>query len=499
MNRLLLKILVACLLSYGFYHLDDRAADVQDLLKRAARKDQAAFASDYLHAAFSAWQNRFHLESFRVDSVFVKGEYEEIWLNHASSKHGLALLVSRPPMRKIVEARRLLLTEREKLQPVENEVVEFIERFAWIYETGDQSFMQDFLFPSYVKLRYAGLTDPNEILTRLRATFKDILPIQSLSWEGRNYNYLIRLVMDSPVQPLEIAVDIQKHLTANFFELADKTDRVQALKDSLRRWAADKSAPEVKRDLLVAGRTAPEALHKILAQNFKGYDLAIFDSTATSMSFEAILPAMEQIRPGRLRFRLEATAAGSDQYAIRAKWLNSSAKEMGLAPSPFTLKNIFGNSSDTGLRAEIANATIHRYGTLSLPATFQPDFAAIAGAEMQLVLRHLPGDSFTWRNPQVFQNILRGLTRGKPAYFFLEDVTPKTNTLLLTGYAFWRDPQRLWQHVAKIRETHSVARAKSELRQIRIDLYPYIRLENVRALFATPDTSARREKIVIKR
>ena len=493
------KILFVCFLLYGFAPLENKVASVQNLLKRASQKDQAAFATDYLHAAFSLWQDRFHLETFTVDSVFGKGEYQEVWLRRDGSPHRLALLVSRQPVHRIVEVRRLLLTERQRLQPIDGEIVEFVERFYWAYEIGTESFMQDFLFPAHIKLRYVGLSDQEAVLSRLRAKFKMLLPIQSMSWEGRNYNYMIRLVMDSPVQPLEIAVDIQKHLTANFFELADKTDRVQALKDSLRRWVADKPAREEKRDLLVAARTAPEALQKILAQNFKGYDLALFDSAATSMSVEATLPAMEQIRPASLRFRLEATRAGADQYAVRAQWLNSSAKEMGLAPSPFTLKNIFGNSNNTGLRTEAANAAIHRYGTLSLPAAFQPAFAAITGAEVQLVLHHLPGDSFAWRNPQVFQNILRGLTRGKPAYFFLEDVTPNANIFLLTGYAFWRDPERLWQHAAKIRETYFVAGAKAEVRQIRIDLYPYIRLENVRALFATPDTSARREKVVIKR
>jgi hypothetical protein len=490
------KFLVLSFLLHIASALADESPELHNLLKRASQKDKAAFATDYLHAAFSHWQDRFRLETFTVDSVFAKGEYDEIWLYQANSNHRLALLVSRQPQRRIVEVRRLLLTERQRLQPVDNEIVEFVERLYWAYEIGVESFMQDFLFPGHIKLRYEGVSDQEAALSRLRTKFKTMLPIQSMNWEGRNYNYIIRLVMDSPLQPLEIAVDIQKHLTGNFFELADKTDRVRALKDSLRLWTLRQPAKEEKRDLLVSAATASEALRKILAQNFKGYDLAIFDSAAMSMSIEAILPAMEQIRPGRLRFHLEATAAGAGQYAVRAKWLNSSAKEMGLAPSPFTLKNIFGNFSNTGLRAEIANAAIRGYGTLSLPAAFQPDFA---GAEMQLVLHHLPGDSFTWRNPQVFQNILRTLARGKPAYFFLEDVTPQANTFLLTGYAFWRDSQRLWQHVAKIRETHSVAGAKAERRQIRIDLYPYIRLENVRALFATSDTSARREKIVIKR
>jgi len=492
-------ILFACLWSYSFYHLDNKMTSVQDLLIRAAKKDKSAFATDYLHAAFSLWQDRFRLETFEIDSVFGKGEYEEMWLRQAGSPHRLALLVSRQPLRRIVEVRRLLLTERQRLQPIDGEIVEFVERFYWAYEIGVESFMQDFLFPAHIKLRYEGRSNQEAVLSQLRAKFKMMLPIQSMSWEGRNYNYLIRLVMDSPVQPLEIAVDIQKHLTANFFELADKTDRVQALKDSLRRWAADKPNREEKRDLLVAAATAPEALQKILAQNFKGYALAIFDSAATSLSIEAALPAMEQIRPASLRFRLEATRAGSNQYAVRAAWLNSSAKEMGLAPSPLAPKNIFGNAFTTRLQTEIANAAIRRYGTLSLPAAFQSDFTAIAGVEMQLVLHHLPGDSFTWREAKVFQNVLHGLTRDKSAYFFLEDVTFKANTFLLSGYTFWRDPQRLWQHVAKIRETYSVAGAKSEWRQISIDLYPYIRLENVRALFATPDTSARREKIVIRR
>jgi hypothetical protein len=467
-------------------------SEIQDLMKRAAKKDKAAFATDYLHAVFSAWQNRFSLESFRVDSVFAKGGYEEIWLTPTepapSSKPGLALLVSWPPARKIVEVRRLLLTEREKLQPVENEVVEFVERLAWIYETGDESFMQDFLYPSYVKLRYVGLTNSNEILPRLRAKFKDILPIQSLGWEGRSYMYAIRLVLDSPLQPLEISVDIQKHLTANFFELADQSERVQTLNDSLRVWLAEKRVIDAGKNLAVTAQTPPEAIAQVLARHFKDYDLAVLDSAATSATITATLPAMEQLRPESVRFRLEASRAGAEAYSIRPVWLAAGATESS------SLKKTAGRNAEL---VGVVDEAIQRYSTLDLPPAFQPEFGLARNADGNLVLHHRQADSIQWRGAAPFQNVLRGLTRDKRAYFFLQGSTKSARRITVTGYAIWRDNKRLWQHVAKINEAYFFTNRKYQLNKVTIDLYPFIRLENVRSLFAEPDTSARREKIII--
>jgi hypothetical protein len=486
-NRLLLKILVTCLLSYGFYHPDDKGASVQDLLKRAAKKDKAAFATEYLHAAFSSWQDRFNLENFRIDSVFAKGEYDEMWLNlsGAAAKKDmprLALLITRQPARKIVEARRLLLTERERLQPIEQELVEFVERFAWIYEIGVESFMQDFLFPSHLKLRYQGLSNQSEILARLRAKFKDSLPIQSLGWEGRNYLYVIRLVLDSPLQPLEISVDIQKHLNANFFEMVDKSERVQALKDSLRIWSAQTRISNASRDLIVTAQTPREAIDKILGQHFKNYDLAMLDSAAKSANIEATLPAIEGLRPASLRYRLETSRAGANKFAIWPSWLASR------------------DGSGSSLFDELSGMTIRRYSALNLPPAFQLELAETRNTAGSLVIHSVPADSFSWRDAAALQNMLRGLARNKPAYFFLQDAAKNAGNVLVTGYTIWRDPQRLWQHIAKIHETYSSVNLKSQLRHIKIDLYPFIRLDNVRALIAPPDTSSRRrEKIIIQK
>jgi len=472
------KFFAAVFIICASFFFGRESPNILDLLESASRKDKAAFATDYLHAAFSAWQDRFRLESFRVDSVFAKGEYDEVWLNRASSNHGLALLVNPPPARKIIEARRLLIAEREKLSPLENELVEFIERFAWIYEAGAESFMQDFLYPSHVKLRYGGSSKQNEILAQLRAKFKDLLPVQSIGWEGRNYTYLIRLVVDSPLMPLEISVDIQKHLTANFFEIADKSERVQALKDSLRLWATPRRSHDAGRSLVITAETSQEAIAKVLSQHFKDYDLARLDSAAKSATIEAALPALDGLRPASVRFRLEASRAGANKYSIFPVWLASRPNADGVAA---------------------IDETVQRYSTLDLPLAFQPEFGGIRNIIGSLVLHHRQADSVQWRSAAAFQNILQGLTRDKRAYFFLQGKTKSANNVTVTGYAIWRDTQRLWQHVAKIAETYFPINRKYQLNKVTIDLYPFIRLENVRALFAQPDTSARRERIVITR
>ncbi|MCI0551976.1 MAG: hypothetical protein L0287_13570, partial [Anaerolineae bacterium] len=307
------------------------AEDVQALLSKAAAKDQTVFSTTYLHAAFSDWQDRFHLEQFQVDSVFAKGEYDEVWLRKAGAsetfQHRLALLINRQAGRKIVEVRQLLITERQGLNPVEQELVEFIERFAWMYEIGNENFIQDFLYPSHIRLRFAGSSDENAILSKLRARFKDILPVRSIEWEGRNFSYVIRAVLDSPLQPLEISVDIQKHITANFFEIAGKPERLQALKDSMMAWSGAKKIFRDQTELTVEASSALQALANALQENFKEFRLVLLDSTETSIDIEAMLPFIERLQPAALRFRLAAVQSASGAYSIRSSLLPSRGEQ----------------------------------------------------------------------------------------------------------------------------------------------------------------------------
>jgi hypothetical protein len=226
----------------------------------------------------------------------------------------------------------------------------------------------------------------------------------------------------------------------------------------------------------------------------------VLDSTAKSAEIEATLPAIEQIRPASVRYRLEAFRAGANTYAVWPLWLASSETRDAVAADKNAKQKAAALVGDDRLGLAAANETIQRYGTLDLPPAFQTELGGARNAVGSLFINHRQPDSVQWRGSLSFQNILQGLTRDKQAYFFLQgSAKSASNNVTVTGYAIWRDTKRLWQHIAKINETYSSVDSKYQLHHVKIDLYPFIRLENVRALFAEPDTSGRRKKIVLQR
>lgn len=235
---------LAYILLFAFYIFQENSIDVPTLLRKAANNDKTAFATEYLREAFSYWQKHYDLKSFKVDTLFEQEGNDEIWLSNLKSKqfdnYKIALLVSKEPQQKIIDVRRLLITNNKKFEIHEKEVLECVERFVWVYDIGVENFIYDFLFPNYIKLRYEGILNNKKILKKLRSRFKYTLPIQSIEWEGKGDVYSIRLVLDSPLKPLEMQVNIKSYITSRYFELEDKRKRVSALVDSIKVWQSFK-------------------------------------------------------------------------------------------------------------------------------------------------------------------------------------------------------------------------------------------------------------------
>ncbi|MFQ5824500.1 MAG: hypothetical protein ACE5JB_10630 [bacterium] len=497
--------LLVYILFYMFYPFPKEPLDLQDLLKRAANNDKTIFASEYLSEAFSHWQKHFHFESFIVDSIFEKGVYDEVWLSNfdasQDSNHRIALLLSRNPTRKIVDVRRLLVPERGALQPIEHEVLELIEHFAWLYETGVESFLYDFLYPAHIKIRYEGLLNKNEILERLKSRFKGSLPIQSIEWEGNNYLYTIRLVVGSPLKPIEITVDIQKHITARFFELEDRFERVQALRDSIKMWLECKEGDHTGTNLIVTAPSARDAIGQILRQEFKDFDILVLNTTETSATIEATLPAIDGLVPVSLRYQLTAKRFSAEKFLLNSSWIPiKELQNESFFAHDAIKKKLLEGSFDAPVIYELSDNTLQRYSTLGLPAPFQPKIEETDGLKGWFIIHHTQVDTLQWQGMESLANILNGLTQYKLAYFFFRDIAGSPKKFKITGYALWRDKQRLWHHVAKIREIYHLINGTFQFKQVIVDLYPFIRMENVQALFAEPDTSSyRREKFKIKR
>lgn len=495
---------ITCLLFLGSLPLGDKFLEVHALFKRASQKDKTVFASGYLAEAFSSWQKNIKFDTFMVDSQFIKGAYEEIWLHRTGSSkfpsYSIALLVSRNSQMRIVEVRRLLVINRSGLQPIEQKVMEFIEQFVWTYEIGVDSFIQDFLYPEYIKIRYGGLSNRNEILKRLRSEFTNTLDIRSLGWNGENSFFMIRLVLNSPLEPLEITVDLQRYLTSRFFNLADEAQRVSDLKDSITAWQGQKSPTSTGTGLRVLSRSPQNAIRTIFQQYFKEYHIIVIDSANAKVTIEAALPPIDELRPANLKCQLIATRFDTATFRIQSTWLTRKAFNNNLLSQDSKKRRTIKGFIDTFIFSKLLDKTFHRYSTLGLPTPLQPQIEVTDGFEGLLVLHHAKVDTLKWPGSRAFANLLNGLAHGKLTYFFLRGIVSNYPKVTINGYAMWKDEQLFWHHVAKINDVYDKVDGKFQLKNVIIDLYPFIRTDNLRALFAESDSASyRKEKIVIRR
>ncbi len=220
MNMLLSKIAIALIaISFSASNLRDE----RNLLLRASKKNKAAFASDYLFEAFSKWNNHARLNKFRIDSVFNENGFEEVWLSRRTNDpYQIALTLSLGKQRQIIDIRRLFIKDYSQFKPFEIDIVKFLEKFIWTYEIGDEIFMQDFLYSDNIKIQYKGLVSSMEVIQKLRSIYGNMLPFYSVSWEGKYPHFLLCIVLDSPIAPLEIRIDLDKYLTSHYFDISDQ-------------------------------------------------------------------------------------------------------------------------------------------------------------------------------------------------------------------------------------------------------------------------------------
>lgn len=461
-------------------------AEIDALLKEAANHNSAAFGNSYIEEKFEYWQKQFPLESFRVDTLLRTSSYDEIWLSQSNSAkipgYAVALLIRRMPQPAIIDARRLLLKDHARNQSLDDEIIKFVERFAWIYETGKDNFLLDFLFPTHLQVRYRDLNDKKEIAAQLRAQYKRILPVQSINWEREGDRFNISLILDSPLQPLDISLDLQKYLSTYFFELEDKVERVKVLQDSLALWITQPNNTKKQTSQIIAASSAREAFLALLDQEFSDFNVSILDENSNSMSFEASPLPIEGLSPTSLTYRLLAqTSEPGNGYNVRAVWIPNKKLDrypISISEDGRSIKTpeLLQNSKTIFF----LNRMVQRYGSLGQSSLFQPEAEPAARFQGHLILHKNRNDSLNWDMPEIYSNLLSKLSRGKQAYFFPRSVSQKGGLLAASGYVFWRDRGQLWHHMAKIQESYQLVDYSYQLTGAAVDLFPFIRVENVK-------------------
>ena len=280
------------------------------------------------------------------------------------------------------------------------------------------------------------MNKPADILKRLRSKFRNTLPIQSFGWEGKNPNFLISLVLDNPLKPLEISVNIEKYLTAHLFYLADKYDQINYLKDSLKVWINKKELKNKTDQLHIYAFSRYNALQNTLQSYFSGYNLNILDTTESSLKFEASLPPINNLMPTTFQIELSSNQIDSQKYSIITnrfadrQYLEELISNIGKDNIRKANKNVLLN---------IVTETLQRYSMLGLPLTIQPHFEVDEKFKGQIFLHHSKIDTFAWNGATSYNAILRGLTQEKLSYHFIRDIDCNPDYIMITSYVLWKD------------------------------------------------------------
>lgn len=478
--------------------LPQESIDVTRLVNRALNHDHSAFADSYLADKFDNWQQRFPINSFTVDTLFRKGPFYEAWLTAESRPdkpaESLAILFSNNPAPEIIDIRSLMLAHQRRFNPPELAVVELVERFVWTYETGIDGFVIDLLYPRYIMARFRGLEGAKEVLSELRRSYQSRLTIQAIEWEYKGASYDIRIRLDSPLKPLELSVNMHEYLTARFFEDQDKSLRTRELWDSILHRSGDQS--------LVAGNgrevrasSGAAALSEFLDGGFVDYDLLVLDKHENEMTIEINPPLIHNVRPVALKYHLEARPTGSGGFDIITDYIALNDKDI------FKTMEAHWNSVENmneGVSYAI-NEMIQRYGSLGLGPRFSPRTIGSVSFRAAMFLHTAIPDSIVVMDLKSYHDILRILSHDKVCYFFPRSVSRERSDVTLSAYAFWSSKGQLWHHLAEIRETYRQQTGFYRLSRARVDFYPFIRDDNLLALFGFESDNSGRKSFRIKR
>ena len=277
-----------------------------NVVNRAIKKDHSVFSNSYLADQFFRWHKKNPFSSFEIDTVFYKDVYREVWINlqdpKSTESHNIAMLMEGDTELKIVEIRTLMSPDNRFFTGKLAGVIGFIERFLWIYETGDEGFIYDFIYPDYIKLKYSETENTAEILALLKKQYPYKLPVSAVELENRDVKYRIDLKLQLPLVPLQIAVDIQKYMTARYFELKDKKTRFGMLRRSLNNqsdYSENHIAP-------VIADSPHRALNIFLETYFDEYNVNILQREDSFLICEAnLLPIFDHL-PAGIQYRLQA-------------------------------------------------------------------------------------------------------------------------------------------------------------------------------------------------
>lgn len=449
----------------------DEAA-VRRLIERLAADDSKAFSTEYFRHTFNKWNQRVNVRSFRLDSMSVSSAGKELVLSNDRLDMKVVLAISGDTQTQVFEARRLLIPDRSAFSSHDRLVLDFVEQFAWLYDSGDDSILLDFLYPKHIRLSYRDDTRTEIILEMLRQRFSDFIEISNISWAGKGAIFEIKLTLDSPLQPLIIEVDLVKYSTARFFEHEDQDGRIAAFADSIRMWFHPQTNLSEQNGYFVAS-SKTGSISQYLRECMAAKEYRVLKEDVNSAEVEITLPEMEGLPSHVLLIALKPRTWTDGHYAIVAESRNT----------------VGGQTGDEELQMQ------HRFLALNAPASVEEDSQSGGKMAGRVIVHSNENHTIEMKKLMDYDSLLRNVSKDKYTYFVphRSGRTPD-GAKLISGYVVWKDRSRLWHHIAKIEEVF----IRGELFTVQVDFYPFIRSDNVLNLLSEPDESTKLKNIGIK-
>ena len=478
---------------FALWVVDQAEAEMsEEIVQRAFGLEQSAFAEAYVQVAFDQWlkktgarltdavevhrTKRRGRTELRVEGLELRdgGDYDLIFELEADGQIGAV--------------RRLLIRERTGWSCADEEVAGFVERFVWVYDTGSATLLRDFLYPTYITLRYSGTSTAEESIGQLRKDFPAPLPTASVGWERSEGRATVTLSpAPEPHPPVMLTVDIPKYVVAHG---PDRYEQAEALRDSLKRWSEHRpirepGGPQRSRTMeIFSGKDVMLVLREGV---FRGYKVALLDSTRHVI--EASLPPFQGLIPATLRYRLRIV--GTDAPAMEVeplierdvrvgdRWVRLHEEEA--LPKPDI------SLADSALGA-LLQEHVYRYRSVSLPAAFQPPLRAAPSFEARLIAHQKEDDVFAFYDHASWRYVLGKLSEDALAYYVPRAIEASSEGIEIIGYAVWERRSEAWHHFARVREVYVLRNdGNPGIARVWVDLYPFVRTDVLADLFAAPE------------
>lgn len=469
---------------WGFSNTDK---EYVPLINKALKGDNSVFVNDYLANSFKTWQNKFELNSSSFELYSSKsGRYElfyEVKSKFLNTKSYFIILTFKKNKEgKIVisEIRRNANIHRNCNKFIDNKIKLFVEEFAWFFDVGDERLLENLFFDNIINISYKGENEKTKVLNKIRADFPIFLPICIDKPDTLGENCLINIGPQNKINPIVLSVNLKKYYTDKF---KDINIEFIELKDSIKVWQNCHLFSSIDANSICSSKKVPakQKVLEILNNYFMDYQSNIDVIGDNNCFFEIYLPPYkDNFFSPVVRYKLSCIAEDDNNSFVNIELLKSNENEKIYSKMLAKIHSI----SEKMLIKNIFDRNLYFYYTINFPKKLKYQDDEILNPDILFFLHKTNTDSFSIDSINSMCNVLNRLSLNQIVYYFTTSYLIQNDEITITGYSVYQDRELLLHHFLKIQEQYIKIDNDYKLTKIIIDLFPYIRTDNVKNIFA---------------